>query len=265
MNNQTPAFSIGKPMPTQMLELRTLWKEAFGDNDDFLDMYEKTAFSPDRCQCVTQNDHVVAALYWFDCMFMDKPVAYIYAVATAKKVRGQGICHALMKHTHTHLKMFGYIGAILVPGSPKLFHFYEKMGYKTCTYMDEISFDEHPLYALEKKTISLHNISADEYAKLRRVNLSKDAILQENENLDFLQTQSDFYAGDNFLMAAHKNGATLNAFEFLGDTSDIPSILHSLECTSGTFRTPGKETPFGMYISFTQDSSLPNYFGFAFD
>lgn len=265
MNNEKPSFLIDKPESSQIPQLRCLWKEAFGDTDAFLDTFETTAFSLNRCRCVAINGRIVAALYWFDCQFMDKPIAYIYAVATAADFRGQGICHALMENTHKHLKSAGYTGAILSPASEKLFNFYSKMGYQTCTYMDEISFDGNQLYALEENSISLRRITTHEFAQLRREYLPKGAVLQENENINFLQTQADFYAGEDFLMAAHKNGTSLHALEFLGDTSIIPSILQTLECTNGTFRTPGTEKPIGMYFSFTQDSPTPNYFGFAFD
>ena len=58
---------IDHPTTTQIPQLRSLWKEAFGDSDAFLDIFFQRAFSPQRCCCVTQGDAVVAALYWFDC------------------------------------------------------------------------------------------------------------------------------------------------------------------------------------------------------
>lgn len=262
MNN---AFTIDAPSSWQTQELRALWKEAFGDTDAFLDTFASTAFSPDRCRCVTQDDKVVAALYWFDCEFMDNPVAYIYAVATAKAVRGQGICHTLMENTHEHLKDMGYAGALLSPADKELFHFYERIGYKTCTYMDELFFDENQLYVLEEKAISVRNISTEEFTKLRRSFLPKGAVIQENENLAFLKTQASFYTGDDFLMVAQKKASSLNVLEFLGDTTMIPNILRVLECTEGTFRTPGKEKPVGMYYPFTENSNSPSYLGFIFD
>ena len=30
--------------------LRELWKKAFGDTDEFLDLFFSTAYSPDRCR-----------------------------------------------------------------------------------------------------------------------------------------------------------------------------------------------------------------------
>ena len=123
---------IQPPHPFQASELRQLWKKTFGDSDAFLDIFFDTAFSTKRCMCVTCKDSVAAALYWFDCTFSNQKIAYIYAVATAKEFRGQGLCHSLMEHTHSHLKEQGYAGTILSPAEKTLFDFYEKMGYQTC-------------------------------------------------------------------------------------------------------------------------------------
>lgn len=258
-------MKIDKPLKAQIPELRSLWKEAFGDTDEFLDIFEAKAFSLDRCRCITVDDSVVAALYWFDCQFMDKPIAYIYAVATTKSARGQGLCHALMKDTHKHLRELGYVGTILVPGSNELFHFYEGIGYETCTHIQEISFEDSMLQALESNPISLRSLNVEEYAQLRRNFLPKDAVIQEEENLDFLQTQADFYAGDDFLLAASKEGDSLHGIELLGNTSVIPELLQTFGCSKGRFRVSGKDSPFGMYYPLVDMNCVPSYFGFAFD
>lgn len=261
----TSKFQIGNPQDTQKQELRSLWKEAFGDSDSFLDLFEATAFSSTRCRCVTLDDKVVAALYWFDCEFQSKPIAYIYAVATASSHRGQGLCHALMKDTHEHLLASGYMGAVLVPGSKELFQFYEDIGYRTCTYVEEIRYDESMLHTFTNPSTSLHPIDITEYAKLRRRYLPKYGILQEKENLAFLQPQAKFYAGEDFVLACQKQGDFLQGIELLGNTSVIPAILSTFHCHKGTFRTPGSQKPFGMFYSFTEHTSFPSYFGLAFD
>lgn len=264
-SSQNLELFIGSPLPSQVAELRHLWKNTFGDSDTFLDLFQETAFSLDRCRCVTLGGHVTAALYWFDCLLENKKIAYIYAVATDKNYRRQGLCQALMEHTHKHLKDFGYEGAILSPASEELIRFYEKLGYQICTYIDELSFDENTLIAYEKRELSLRNISKEEFANLRRKLLPENALLQEKENLDFLETQADFYAGNDFLLTARKEGNTLQGIEFLGNTSVIPAVLQKLNCSSGTFRTIGKDKPFGMYYSFTDSGLKPEYLGFVFD
>ena len=252
-------MTIDKPKNEHLIALRSLWKEAFGDTDEFIDAFIESAFSPDRCRCVFNGDSAVAALYWFDCLYREQRVAYLYAIATAKEYRGQGICSKLMKDTHSHLKALGYAGAILVPGSERLFEFYEKLGYKTCSSIGEVVCD-----ASESGT-DVRHIDAREYAALRRKLLPLGGVVQENENLDFLKMQASFFAGDDFLLAARGKGDTLYGVELLGDKKKAPAILQALGYKNGAFRVPAADKPFAMYIPLTDSDIAPSYFGLAFD
>ena len=253
-------MTISTPHSSQIPSLRSLWKEAFGDSDTFLDIFFKTAFLPERCRCILDGDTVVATLYWFDCTYEEKKIAYIYAVATAKSHRGQGLCQKLMQDTHSHLSSLGYEGSLLVPGNAKLFEMYEKMGYKTSSNIREFQCKA----SLEE--LLLCPISASEYARLRKLLLPRGSVLQENENLDFLQTQVQFYMGLGFLLAAYGENDTLHGIELLGDITIAPAITHTLGYKRGTFRTTGNGRPFAMYHPFDNtDLTSPKYFAFAFD
>lgn len=283
-----PNIRICTPSPSLIEGLRQLWKNTFGDSDIFLDMFFETAFSKNRCLCATMQDSVIAALYWFDCEFSNRKIAYIYAVATDKEFRGQGICHALMTETHLHLKKQGYAGAILSPAEASLFDFYKKMGYETCAYRNQLqldtsidlqrngdllkaaSLDESSAFA--NANFEIREISKAEFATLRHRFLPQNAVIQEHENLDFLEQQASFYTGDNFLLTgqitespADSTYKHLYGIEFLGDISVIPFILQSLGCTSGTFRTTGNVEAVGMYYSFSDNDVTPEYLGFLFD
>lgn len=253
-------MNIDTPLNSRLPALRSLWHEAFGDTDEFLNTFFTTAFSANRCRCVTANDDVAAALYWFDCTHDDRRIAYIYAVATAKAYRGQGICHKLMDNTHQHLTGLGYEGAILVPGSKELFRLYEGMGYQTCSHIREFSC------TAAAEDIQLRPIDTAEFAERRKKLLPKGGVLQENENLDFLQAQAKFYAGTDFLLAAREEEDSVCGVELLGDETAAPGIVRTLGYSKGKFRTPGEGSPFAMYYPLG-NSKLPppSYFGLAFD
>lgn len=252
-------MTIDRPNPTQTDALRSLWKEAFGDTDAFLDAFWTTAFDPQRCRCVHIKGKPVAALYWLDCSCAGRNLAYLYAVATAKEYRGQGLCKTLMENTHAHLKNLGYAGVVLVPGSEALFSMYAGMGYACFGGMDSVT----GVWGLEP--VTFHTVERSTYGALRRRLLPEDAVIQERENLAFLETQAEFYEGPDFLLAARLEGRTLQGIEFLGNTRTIPGILRSLDCEHGTFRVPGK-SPFAMYHPLEMETDfLPGYFGLAFD
>lgn len=236
--------------------LRSLWKEAFGDTEEFLDGFFSTAYAPRRCLTLWKENSLAAALYWFDCSCREDRCAYIYAVATAKAFRGQGLCHALMEHTHRHLSGLGYAMTVLVPGSHALFRFYASMGYACFGGIREA------FHTAGETAVSLRQLTPEQYAQARRGKLPQGSVLQEGENLAFLQTQADFYAGEDILLCARRENGTLFAQELLG-SGDPGSILKGLSCREGTFRTPGA-APFAMYKPLTS-CEKPEYFSFAFD
>lgn len=254
---------IDTPKMSQNPELRSLWREAFGDTEDYLDDFWRTAFHPDRCRCVVADEKVAAALYWFDCLYMETRIAYLYAVATAEAYRRHGISHALMDDTHRHLEKLGYAGVVLVPGNEGLFRFYEGMGYRVCSTIHKFSCNA----AVKcREEVSLRSIDKEEYVRLRRQMMPEGGVVQENENLDFLQTQAQLYAGPGILLAARKEADRLIGVELLGDEAKAPKIVKALGCTQGMFCKPGKGKPFAMYYSLTGDTkSAPAYFGLAFD
>lgn len=277
-------MNIKTPDLTDIPALQNLWQEAFGDTKDFIDTFFQTAFDSSRCFCATDEGVIAATLYWFDCEYQNRPVAYLYAIATAKAYQGQGICHSLMVHTLDHLCKAGYVGVVLVPGNPALFDFYKDMGYDTCCFVKEFHCDSsmfspsrsadlcaanmspgfQPI--AEAEPSPLRTLTKTEYAALRRQFLPKNSIIQENICLDFLQTQAQLYAGDGFIMAAYIENNKLFVPELLGNRTLTPQIVHALNCTEGHFRTPGTEKPFAMYLPLLEnDLPLPAYFGLAFD
>lgn len=252
-------MTIDYPAEGSTHQLRGLWKEAFGDEDAFLDAFFDTGFSPDRCRCVTLDGQIAAALYWFDCSWEGRPLAYLYAVATGKPYRGQGLCRRLMANTHEHLKYLGYTGAVLVPGEPSLFDFYGKMDYKAFGPVEDFSCHA------EEPPVPLRKIEAGEYARLRRLRLPPGSILQEGELLTFLDALGEFYAGEEFLMAGSRDGSHWQAQEFLGNIRRAPGILCALGLQSGHFRTPGNGRKNAMILPFSPVDTLPAYLGLPLD
>lgn len=250
-------MNIDYPTQDQLPGLRALWKEAFGDDDAFLDQFYSVAFASDRCRCVSIDGKVVAALYWFDCQFEGRPIAYLYAVATKQTHRGKGICRALMENTHIHFAHLGYAGAVLVPGAVSLFEMYQAFGYETCSYVSEFSC------AAAEQPAALRAIDAEEFAALRRTFLPKGGVLQEGESIAFLQTMARFYAGEDFLLTVSAEGKFF-APELLGNPYAAPSILTAFGKKEGIFRTRGGDKPFAMYKALSEGAA-PTYFGLAFD
>lgn len=245
------------PSSRHLPQLRALWKQAFGDTDAFLDHFYSVGFAPERCRCIMDGDRLAAALYWFDCFAGEKKYAYLYAVATDESYRHRGLCRYLMEDTHRILKEAGYRGAVLVPAGAALTAMYAGLGYIPLSGMDSLSA------TAGSERIPLTQIDAPRYAAVRRTYLGSAGLVQEGANLAFLAGWAAFYEGEDFLLAASRDGDTLRCHELLGNTSQLPGILSALGAASGTFRVPG-EKPFSMYFPLSEDP-VPTYFGLAFD
>lgn len=251
--------TVSKPTPPLIPGLRQLWKIAFGDDDAFLDNFFSLAFAPDRCRCIIAGDTVAAALYWFDVSCQGRKMAYLYAVATHPDYRNQGLCRQLMTATHEVLTQQDYAGVVLVPQNQGVIRMYANMGYTTCTTVQEFQA------SAQDPAVLLHQVDQEEYACHRRALLPADGVVQEGANLNFLASYASFYTGDNFVAAIVKEGDNLLCPEILGDPKLAPGILTALECREGTFRCPGEETPFAMFLPLVKDCPQPGYFGHAFD
>lgn len=252
-------MTIKSPDFVQIPSLRKLWQQAFGDSEEFLDIFFETAYSPERCRCVTLDGQVAAALYWFDCHLEDKRYAYLYAVATDPAHRNKGLCSVLLQDTHRHLFELGYAGAVLVPGEVSLFRFYEKAGYRIFGSVDEFTCKS------SKNPVALHAIDLNAYASLRKNLLPAGGLLQEEETLAFLNCFSKFYAGSGFLLAATSENHVLTVHEYLGDPALAPAIVSALGADSGRFRCPGSQKSFAMFLPLVSDAPVPKYLGLALD
>lgn len=237
-------------------ELKRLWKQAFGDPEDFIDGFFRVGYAPERCQYLAVDGHVAAALYWFDCSMQGQKWAYLYAIATDEAFRNRGLCRQLMQKTHDYLRSLGYAGTILVPGSRELFDFYEKLGYRTCCYVAEQTCSAGT-------AVEMRPVKIAEYAQLRRSLLPEGGLVQEGATLEYVANFARFYAGGGFVLAASMDGDRAIVHELLGHV-DGSAVTAALGAKTARIRTPGKDKPFAMYYPL-EDTPAPAYFGLALD
>jgi len=252
-------MTINYPDAAQIPALRQIWISCFGDTDAFLDNFFGTAFSPDRCRCITVDGQIAAVLYWLPVFCEGVSFAYLYAIATHPEYRNRGLCRQLMADTEAVLKDRGYAGALLRPQNEDLARMYRSMGYEYCTCI--AAFE-----AVASNTPApIRKITGSEYAALRRRLLPPGAVVQEQENMAFLETQAALYAGAGFLAAVDLTGGNVRCQEFLGNRACAPDLLCALNVPSGSFRTCGKDAPFVMGKFLAPGCPKPTYFGLPFD
>ena len=240
-------------------QLRSLWRQAFGDGDVFLDAFFSLCFSPKRSRCILRNGEVVSALYWFDFTCRDQKMAYLYAVATREDCRHQGLCRALLADTREVLEAQGYSAALLCPENEGLARMYAGQGYLPVCKIAEVT------RVAGERPVSLRRVSPEEYASSRRRFLPAGGAQPEECFWRLLAREAELFVGKDFLLAARRQDDTLLAVELLGNSEAAPGILAALSCRDGTFRMPGNEKDFAMFLPLIPDTRPPVYFGLALD
>lgn len=239
-------------------QLKELWQLAFGDSEEFINLFFDTAYAPERCLYLTEKSQITAALYWLDCEYAGQRQAYVYAVATHPDHRGKGLCRQLMEQAHRVLRQQGYTAALLRPADAGLRRMYGKLGYREASRVSE--FD-----CSAGSPLPLRKLSAGEYAALRRKYLPEGSALQEGVSMDYLAAYAELYAGEDFLLAGASFDGAFQGMELLGNRGAAPGILAALGQETGRFRCPSDEIPFAMFLPLTEDAAMPKYLGLAFD
>ena len=250
---------IDHPIEVNIPALTALWREAFGDSEEFIGGFMRTAFSTDRSLAVFADGAPISVLYWLDGTLGDEKIAYLYAIATKKEFRGRGICTELMDHAHALLKSRGYSQTILVPCAPELYSFYSERGYKKFAGIAEITA------TAAKSAVSITRATPDEYASKRRELIPEGGVIQDGASIDYLALDAELYVGEDFALAARIEGDVLSGVELVGNTAAAGGILKALGCASGSFRIPGADKPFAMRFPLKKGAPVPSYFGLAFD
>ena len=247
------------PTMEKIPALWALWQEAFGDEDEYLEIFFSKAFSPQRCMFLEDDlGKAAAALYWFDCELEGQKLAYIFGVAVANAHRNKGLCRALMGATLEHLCHEGYQSAVLVPAKPSLYAMYEKLGYQKFGGVCEKE------YVASDVAEPIREIDDEEYQRLRAKYLPAGGVVQKGENIAFLSARTHLYAGEDFVFS-FVPGMGEFVVELLGNQEKAAGIVRALGREKLMIRSPGKDRDFAVFQSLNEGALVPSYFGIPFD
>lgn len=247
---------IDNPSPAHIPALRRLWQQAFGDTDAFLDSFFAVGFSCNRCRCVFFEGEPVAAVYLFDCLWQERKIAYLYALAVEKSHQKQGLSRLLLADTHALLQQMGYQGAVMEPATGALTQYYCRLGYRVFGSRQETTCQAAVCPA------EIRELGELGYEQARRLYLPEGAVLQEGAFSAMLHTQAAFYGGKGFTAAVSREENRV--LEFLGDPQKIPGLLRALHMEKARVRLPGGQ-PGSVYLDFFGGIESPAYFGLPLD
>ena len=110
--------------------LIAIWRECFGDEEDYLDFYFRNRFVPEDTLLVREDGAPVAMLTLMNVTRNGKSGFYIYAVATLPACQGRGLQRRLSSWAEEIMRQRGGSFCCLVPAEEYLFRFYEKLGFR---------------------------------------------------------------------------------------------------------------------------------------
>lgn len=136
------------PAPSRLLQMiRDLWREAFHDSEEFMDIYFSMKYTPEVNMAVFDGDRLAAAaqLLPYPFRFLGHSIAmgYVSGLATAELYRRRGYASQILSEVHQRLFREGAVFSFLIPGSPALREFYRKSehgGYATVAHRVEQTF-----------------------------------------------------------------------------------------------------------------------------
>lgn len=107
-----------------------LWKEVFGDSEDFILSFMEHHYSNSRMLCIERDGKLLSMLHLIPFTFKGSRIAYIYAVATDKEARGKGYATTLITQAIEKARKEGYKAVITLPADENLHIFYSRFGFK---------------------------------------------------------------------------------------------------------------------------------------
>ncbi len=121
--------------------LAELWTTVFGDESNIPKYFINNAVDYGDIYAYKVNGKIVSAFYLVDGELVTgsktEKVKYLYAAATLKEYRGQGIMSQMVKYSAGICALKDYRYIALCPADEGLYGFYENLGFKT-SFKDRI-------------------------------------------------------------------------------------------------------------------------------
>lgn len=111
-------------------ECARLWKEVFGDSDEFISSFITDFYNADNMLSIEQDGKIQSMLHVVPFDYNGSKVAYIYAVATTASERGKGYAGLLIRRAIEKAKNEGYKAVFTLPADDGLVSFYSQFGFK---------------------------------------------------------------------------------------------------------------------------------------
>ncbi|MDD3164666.1 MAG: GNAT family N-acetyltransferase [Oscillospiraceae bacterium] len=250
-----------------------LWQQAFGDDPDTIALFFRDCFSPRR-MLIMRRGAALAAMAAVFCVELvaangnGAPCWYLYAVATERRFRGEGLATALLEQANIRARAAGARCAMVVPGEPGLRAFYADRGYRSWSHRAV-----HPVTALTKTPVA--HLDAAAYGALREQLLR--GVAHVRFGADFLQLQHDFLRANGGFLASwqcsgqrccavvDRCGGAAVVREVLPFTTALPQAVAGAAGMDATLYGPGDAAVFSMLHDAENAAPACGYLGLGLE
>ena len=190
-------------------QLELIWKLAFGDEDEYIDLYFNNRNWINETAVLLQDDKIVSMLAMIPAELATEDgsrqkSAMIYAVATHPDYQKRGLADELMNFANRYLTSKGILSTFLVPAGEDLFRFYEKRGYEKAFYLLQKELTERQVRLLEvpdRLALRLVTARPEEYNAVRRRFLAGSSYIDyRDEEIHHQKRVSKQSGGDLYLL-----------------------------------------------------------------
>ena len=269
-------------------QLIDLWKESFGDSDEFIELFFSRVYREENTLTIQQNNRVIAALqivpYQMTFCGTIITAGYICGVCTAPAERGKGLMKLLMQEAIDEMQQRKYTFSTLIPASEWLFDYYHNFGYVTVfdksheIHTRTTENNQHIL--IQPITNSRLNQAYDYYNRIQQnrecailhsaydfETIHKDCLL-DGGNI-WIAQQNERICGLAFVVLANDHQLTIK--EIASDntavrTCIIQSLLDYYGMHTAEVRvdqvsspTPANQLPYGMALVLDTETALSLY------
>lgn len=168
--------------------LAALWQMVFGDQPDVTDAFFEVFRAQNISYAAKRDGEILSAFHLLPCSIRQGDDvycgSYLYAAATKKEARGQGLMRALLAYAADRQRGAGADFICLYPAEPSLYTYYAKSGFQPVFSAALVPSDPYPQENPSATT-------AEELADIRRRCYGTGAVEWGREALLFLLATAD--------------------------------------------------------------------------
>ena len=215
------------------VQLRALWRDAFGDDDAFIDAFFAIYGSEGVVHTLSLDGRVVAALYALPCSVcsgsVSLPAAYIYAIATVPDCRGRGYMRKLLAEVEALLAERGCRVFFLLPADEGLRRMYARVGYEPCS---RSAVENCVLGAVSPLPLRVEEVvdASAIYSFLSGAKGAFEPFVQHSPELIQMNIFNCRYTGGGVFAAVTRSG--VEAVAFVAKAGGKPVLLDSFAVSS---------------------------------